>query len=124
MVLFESNCIILRLNTLVKTQNILFNPKNVCKITASENVCYLVNVSMEAIRLLLKDQDLHCLLKRLQKYFSRQQKHLTFVVLTLRVDKCEFQFIYTHEFHEMHAHLRLSNNLLTMLNLNQIINMI
>ena len=29
----------------------------------------------------------------------------------LRVDKCEFQFKYGHNFHEMHARLCSSNNL-------------
>ena len=33
----------------------------------------------------------------------------------LSVDKCEFQFIYGRDFHEMHAHQWGSNNLLTML---------
>ena len=35
----------------------------------------------------------------------------------LRVDKCEFQFIFGHDFHEMLARLRGSNILLTMLTL-------
>ena len=38
----------------------------------------------------------------------------------LRVDECEFQFIYGHYFQKMYAPLRGLNNLLTMLNLNQI----
>ena len=40
----------------------------------------------------------------------------------LRVDKCEFQFIYGHDFHDMHAGLCNSSKLLTMLNVNQIKN--
>ena len=31
-----------------KTQNILFNPLNTSKVTVSENVCLMVNVSIEA----------------------------------------------------------------------------
>ena len=49
MILFKcivNNRIILCHNTSVKTQN----PLNACKITASENVCLLVDVSMEANR--------------------------------------------------------------------------
>ena len=39
------------------------------------------------IRMLL----LHCLCKRLQKYFSRRQKHTTFFkIWALRVNECEF----------------------------------
>ena len=44
-VLFESN------NTSVKTiqtQNILFNPYNASQITISENVCLLLNISIDA----------------------------------------------------------------------------
>ena len=67
MVLFESNYIILRRNTSVKTQNIL----NTIKISASENVCLLVNESIEAntVDQDLQEQsdlDLHCLSKRLR----------------------------------------------------------
>ena len=32
----------------------------------------------------------------------------------LKVNKCDFQFIYGHDFHEMYAHLHGSNNLSTM----------
>ena len=42
------------------------------------------------IRLLLMEQsdlDLHCLLKRLLKHFSRQQKQMTFVVIGAFRDK-------------------------------------
>ena len=49
--------------------------------TTFENVCLLVNKNIEA-NSVDPDQtvplDLHCLPKRLQKYFSRRQKHTTF----------------------------------------------
>ena len=44
----QSNCIILCHNTSIKTKNIWFNPENASKITTSQNVCLLVNISIEA----------------------------------------------------------------------------
>ena len=72
------------------------------------------------IRLLPQEQsdlDPNCLLKT-SKHFSKQQKQTIFVCFgALSVDKCEFQFIYCRDFHDMHARLRGSNNLLTVLTL-------
>ena len=65
---------------------------------------------------------LQCLSKRLQNISAYDKSRQLCCIGALRVDKCEFVFIYGHDFHEMHAHLRGSNNLLTMLNLDQIIN--
>ena len=56
------------------------------------------------------------------KHFSSRQIRRLFVIGALRVNKCDFQFMYGYEFHEMHARLRGSNKLLTLLTLTQIIN--
>ena len=45
------------------------------------------------------DLNLHCLLTRLQKYFNKRQEHTIFIALTL--NKCDSQFIYGHDFHEV-----------------------
>ena len=47
--------------------------------------------------------------------FRRRHKQTTFVVIgALSFRKCDFQFIYGHDFHEIHVCLRGSNNLLTL----------
>ena len=60
--------------------------------------------------------DLHCLSKEASKTNLADDKRRQFLV-ALKVNKCAFQFIYGHDFHEMHARLRGSNILLTMLTL-------
>ena len=56
-------------------------------MTASKNVCSLVNVSIEA-----NSVDLHCLSKRLQIF--QRKKHATFCDMCFKVNKCEFN-VYT-----------------------------
>ena len=92
--------------------------------TPTENVVCLsrplANVSIEANS--DDDLDLHCSSLRLQNISADDKNRRLLVIRAHMVNKCVFQFIYSHGFQEMHARLRGSNNRLTMSILTQIIN--
>ena len=84
-------------------------------MTASKNVCLLVNVSIETNSVdpnQTAPKGAVCFgstlfVEEASKTFKQTTKADNHCCIgTLRVNKCDFQFIYGHDFHEMHTQLK------------------